>query len=260
MSALAEVLPDLSAESADLEVRVAGLAPADWERPTPAPGWSIAHQIAHLAWTDQMALLSIDDPAQLRELGRRALGDGVNYVDQVAAEGAHQPPQQLLDRWRAGRSELATKLAAVPDDRKLDWFGPPMSATSMATARLMETWAHGHDVADALGQSVPVTARLRHIARLAVRTRDFAYVLHDLPVPSEQFRVELTGPGAVVWVYGPEDARQRVTGSALDFCLLAAQRRHRDDVDLVATGADAQRWLGIIQMFAGPPGAGRERR
>ena len=34
---------------------------------------------------------------------------------------------------------------------------------------------------------------------------------------------------------------------------------HRDDTDLVADGADADRWLDIAQAFAGPPGAGRRR-
>ena len=57
---------------------------------------------------------------------------------------------------------------------------------------------------------------------------------------------------------GPEDAAQRVTGTALEFCLRATQRRHRDDLGLVAAGAQANEWLDIVQAFAGPPGAGRE--
>ena len=65
----------------------------------------------------------------------------------------------------------------MADGRKLPWFGPPMSAASMATARLMETWAHGLDVADALGVHRPATARLRSIAHIGVRTRDFAFVV-----------------------------------------------------------------------------------
>src|SRR3712207_7363650 len=35
---------------------------ADFSRPTPAPGWTIAHQIAHLAWTDWIALTAVTDP------------------------------------------------------------------------------------------------------------------------------------------------------------------------------------------------------
>lgn len=254
MSALLPVLADLAAESAELDARVTGLADDDWRRPTPAIGWTVAHQIAHLAWTDQMALLSIEDPSRLPEIGRVA----ADYLDQVAAKGAAQPPAALLASWRAGRARLAQRLETVADGRKLAWFGPPMSATSMATARLMETWAHGLDVADALGQTVRPTNRLRQVARLAVRTRDFAFRLHDEAEPETEFRVSLTAPDGSAWTFGPEDAEQSVTGSALDLCLLAAQRRHRDDVRLIAIGPQAQRWLEIMQMFAGPPGAGRE--
>lgn len=61
-------------------------------------------------------------------------------------------------------------------------------------------------------------------------------------------------------MYGPEDAAQRVTGPALDFCLLVTQRAHRADLAVRAEGADADRWLDIAQAFAGPAGPGRERK
>jgi uncharacterized protein (TIGR03084 family) len=63
-----------------------------------------------------------------------------------------------------------------------------------------------------------------------------------------------------LWTYGPEDAEQRATGPALDFCLLATRRRHRADLALRAEGKDADQWLDIAQAFAGAPGTGREPR
>jgi len=66
----------------------------------------------------------------------------------------------------------------------------------MATARLMETWAHGLDVADALGVKRPATERLRSIAHIGVRTRDYAFVINDLAPPNEPFLVELHDPAA----------------------------------------------------------------
>ena len=96
-----------------------------------------------------------------------------------------------------------------------------------------------------------------HVARLGVRARDFAFTAHGLAPPAEEFRIELSAPDGQVWAWGPEDAAQRVTGPALDFCLLVTQRRHRDDLGLVARGPDADRWLSIAQVFAGPPGPGR---
>jgi uncharacterized protein (TIGR03084 family) len=253
-----EVLADLWAESAELDRLVGGLAAGEWAQATPAEGWTIAHQIGHLAWTDEAARLAAAEPEGFAELLERGAANPTGYVDDAAAEGAALPPDQLLVYWRETRADLAEALKAVPAGEKIPWFGPPMSATSMATARLMETWAHGQDVADALGVRRPPSNRLRHVAHLAVRTRGFAYMLHGRTAPDVEIRVELTGPDGDVWAWGPEEAAQRVSGPALDFCLLATQRRHRDDLDLVAEGADADEWLGIVQAFAGMPGTGRQ--
>jgi uncharacterized protein (TIGR03084 family) len=254
---LADLLADLAAEGAALDAVVAGLEDTAWLAPTPAEGWTVAHQIAHLAWTDEQALLASTDPAGFSSAVAAAAPRLAALVDDSAAAGATERPERVLDRWRAGRTELAGRLAALPDGTKLPWFGPPMSAASMATARLMETWAHGLDVADALRRPPSVSVRLRHIAHLGVRTRDFAFAQHGLPAPAEPFRVELAAPDGSTWSWGPEDAEQRVTGPALDFCLRVTQRRHRDDLALRAVGADADHWLDLAQAFAGPPGPGR---
>ncbi|WP_280244058.1 maleylpyruvate isomerase N-terminal domain-containing protein, partial [Nocardia abscessus] len=68
-------------------------------------------------------------------------------VDAGASTGAKTSRTELLARWRTTRMLLAKTLRAQPESRRLPWFGQPMSLTSMATARLMETWAHGLDVA-----------------------------------------------------------------------------------------------------------------
>ncbi|WP_067677636.1 TIGR03084 family metal-binding protein [Nocardia miyunensis] len=255
---VAALLDDLAAECADLDRIVAGLPAAQWALATPAPGWTIAHQIGHLTWTDEVATLSATDDAAFGELVRDALPRAGTFVDEAAVEAAAAPPEELLERWRRGREALAQALLAVPAGTKLSWFGPPMSPASMVSARLMETWAHGQDVADALGVTRTPTARLRTIAHIGVRTRNFAYAVHDRPIPAEDFRIELTAPDGAVWNWGPESASQRVTGPAVDFCLRVTQRRHLDDLALEATGADAREWLTIAQAFAGPAGSGRE--
>ena len=252
------VVADLAAEGAWLDGLVSDLDRRGWERPTPAKGWTVAHQIAHLAWTDDVALMAISEPDRFVDHLREVAADPTGFVDKAAENWSGQ--EDLLGTWRAGRERLAEALKKVPDGVRIAWYGPPMSATSMATARLMETWAHGLDVADALGVPVRPTRRLRNVAHLAVRTRDFAYYLHDETPPAEEFRVELTGPDGETWSWGPEGAGQRVTGSADDFCRVAVQRLHRDDADVTAKGADAEHWLTIIQAFAGPPGPGRSPR
>lgn len=258
MAEITDLVADLRAEGAELDALVAPLDAADWALPTPAQGWTIAHQIAHLAWTDRCAVLAATDEAAFAELVTASWTDPTGFVDAAAEEGAAAAPAQILADWRAGREAIAEALPAVPGGTRVPWFGPPMSAASMATARIMETWAHGQDVADALGVRRTPTARLRHVAHIGVRARDFAYAVHQLPAPEAPFRVELRAPGGELWTWGPEDAAQTVTGEALDFALLATQRRHRDDTGLRATGTEADRWLSIAQAFAGAPGGGRE--
>jgi len=256
---LDEVLADLGAESAELDLLVGGLAGDGWAMPTPAEWWTIAHQIAHLAWTDEAATLAATDPPGFKVVLEQATRSPSGYVDDGAAETAMLAPDELLAYWRQNRAELVEALRQVPKGEKVLWFGPPMSPTSMATARLMETWAHGQDVWDALHLKREPTSRLKHVAHLAIRTRDFAYLLNDRTPPAAEFHVELRGPAQETWTWGPADAEQRVAGSALDFCLLATQRRHRDDTDVQAVGTEADEWLGIIQAFAGLPGKGRVR-
>jgi uncharacterized protein (TIGR03084 family) len=252
------LLEDLAAEGIALEEVLVALPPDDWALPTPAVGWTIAHQVAHLAWTDELALLAAGDPASFA--ARTAAGTPSAAVGRAAAEGAAAAPAALLDRWRTGRDRLAEALAAVPDGVRLPWIGPPMSAASMATARLMETWAHGVDVGDALGRAPSSSRRLDHVAHLGVRARAFAFAAHRLPAPPVPIRVELIRGDGTCWVDGPEDAVQRVEGPLLDFCLRVVQRRPRAALALVAVGRDADRWLDVAQAFAGDPGAGSEGR
>ncbi|MFF7637647.1 TIGR03084 family metal-binding protein [Kitasatospora sp. NPDC008050] len=261
MTDVAALWADLRDEGDELDALVADLPEDRWSTPTPAPGWTVAHQIAHLAWTDDWTLRSVRDPAGFHPAATELLAGPSEFegiVDHGAAIGAALRPAELLARWRLGRREVLAALAEVSSDTRLPWFGPPMKAPSMATARIMETWAHGDDVAQALGVERKPTARLRHIAHLGVRTLGFAFSAHGLAVPSEPVRVELTGPDGEEWSWGPAGAADRIAGPALDFCLLVAQRRHPDDLALRVTGPVATAWVPIAQVFAGPPGTGRE--
>jgi uncharacterized protein (TIGR03084 family) len=256
---LAQVLADLAAEGARLDALVADLDDAGWHTSTAAPGWDVATQVAHLTWTDDVALKAATDKDAWDDVVLGAIADPEGFVDQEALAIA-RTEADLLGRWRTGRTDLRAVLAAYPSGQKMPWFGPPMSATSMATARLMETWAHSLDVHEGLGAPVEDTDRIRHVAHLGVRTRDFAFGVHGFDAPAEEFRIDLVSPSDDVWSWGPENAAQTLTGSAGDFCRLVTQRLHRSDTDLVATGPDVDRWLDIAQAFAGQPGEGRAPR
>lgn len=248
---------DLAAESADLYELLSVLAEPQWALPTPAAGWTVRDQVVHLAWADDAAVLAATEPGRFRAAADADMAAGMDFPDRIVAAHRGLSGAEAFG-WlqRARRGYLGT-FAALEPSTPLPWYGPAMSAASSVTARLMETWAHGLDVADALGVVREPTARIRHVAHIGVRTRDFAFVNNGLEPPVEEFRVDLTGPDGDVWSWGPEGASQSVRGPAYDFCELVTQRRHRDDLALRATGPDAERWLTIAQAFAGPAGGGR---
>ncbi|RZS43670.1 uncharacterized protein (TIGR03084 family) [Herbihabitans rhizosphaerae] len=260
MVALSALLQDLHDESAELDALVEPLSATQWAAPTPAEGWTIAHQVAHLAWTDDRAILAATDEVGFQQEIQEFAASGAfdKVVDNAADDGAKATPDRLLERWRTGRRQLAEALAALPEAATVPWYGPPMRPASMVTARIMETWAHSLDVADALGVTKLPTNRIKHVAHIGVRTRDFAFNVHGLTPPAEPFRVELTAPDGEVWTWGPDDAAERVTGPAIDFCHVVTQRRNRADTALETVGTQANQWLDIAQAFAGPPGPGRE--
>lgn len=254
---LADLLTDLVAETREVSDLVTVLPEADWELPTPAPGWAIRDQISHLAFFDQAAVLAMTQPDQFRAEAAALLASGDDFPDRLALRYRSMPSTRLSTWFREARADLV-QVADGRDPRdRTPWYGPDMSVASMLTARLMETWAHGQDIADALGAVREPTVRLRHIAHLGVSTFAFAHRLRDLDPPSTAVRIELTAPDGSGWDWGPPGAADRVTGPALDFCLVVTQRRHVADTDLDVAGPVATRWMTIAQAFAGAPGPGR---
>ncbi|MCU1589026.1 MAG: uncharacterized protein JWP11_282 [Frankiales bacterium] len=235
------------------------MAPADLSTATPADGWDVRDSISHLAGTDVEATLSMTDPdafvGKLPQVG----ADIDGFLTRQITDRRGLARGEFVEQWQAGFDALLAAFEKVDPSAKLPWYGPPMSPASFATARLMEYWAHGQDIADGLGVTRTPTARLRHICHIGYRTRGFSYVNRGLTPPADDVRLELTAPDGTTWTYGGEGSSDRVTGSALDFCLLVTQRRHRAEVDLTATGG-AEEWLAIAQAYAGPPGPGRAKR
>lgn len=257
MALIEQLIADLDAESASLDEIVTDLPAAAWARPTPAEGWSIARQIGHLCWTDMVATIAATDADAFTSVLTDAWSDPLGFVDAEAEAMARYEPAEILRQWREWRRKLSEALAAVPAGTQIPWFGPPMSAASMATARLMETWAHGLDVAEALGVHREPTDRIKSVAHLGVRTRNFAYLVNQLEPPAGEFRIEVTAPSGELWTWGPEDSPNTVRGSAIDFCMLITQRRAPEDLALEVIGDDARTWVSIAQCFAGPPGGKR---
>jgi uncharacterized protein (TIGR03084 family) len=253
---LGALVADLAAESADLYEVLSMLAEPEWARETPARGWTIRDQATHLAHFDEAAVLSATDPDRFRADADALLALGGDLGEVVAERYRELSGVEAFAWLQRARHAYLNAFVVLDPSAALPWFGPDMSAASSVTARLMETWAHGQDVADTLGVVRAPTARLRHVAHLGVRTLGWSFSVHGRPVPDVPVRVELTGPLGEQWTWGPEDAADAVRGPAEDFCLVVTQRRHRSDTALQATGPVADAWLDLAQAFAGPPGPG----
>jgi uncharacterized protein (TIGR03084 family) len=252
-----ELLADLRAETAELQAMLRPLAPADWDRDTPAAGWAVRDQISHLAWFDDAATTAVTDPDGFRASLPALFARGEGALDELVAAARSLSAAQVHEWFDTARARSLAAFEALDPKARVPWYGPDMSAASFVTARLMETWAHGQDVADALGIERVPTTRLRHIAQIGVRALPYGFVVRGLPVPSDPVRVELKLPDGTPWTAGPEGAPNVVRGPALDFCLVVAQRSHVADTTLEVSGPAAAAWMSVAQVFAGPAGRGR---
>lgn len=257
MTTAASVRSDLLAEQEALDAIVAGFTGDQWELPTPSDRWSVRDQIGHLTFFDQTAAWAITDEDRFR-----ASLDGLSAVFEPDAtpetmdrltlgDFREMAPSELLAAWRANRRRLADAAATLDDDTRVIWYGPSMGAKSFLTARLMECWAHGQHIVDAVGAERVATDRLQHIAQLGVITRKWTYLNRGEDVPAPPVRVELAAPSGDTWTFGPDDAEQRIVGDAEDFCLVVTQCRHVDATGLSVTGDDAHDWMTKAQAFAG---------
>jgi uncharacterized protein (TIGR03084 family) len=249
------ICKDLNDEYQALDAIVAGLDGAGWETKTSFFEWTVKDEIAHIAFFDGTAKLSATEPEAFKEHVKALFSGQAEAMEQLNVLKKMAYPD-LLQYWREERTALVNALSLLGQKDRLPWYGPPMSAVSFATARLMETWAHGQDVVDAVGVSRPATDRLYHIAYLGNITFGWSFANRQMEVPPVPVRVELTSPSGELWTWGPENAKDIIRGSALGFCLVVTQRRHYADTDLVITGDAAEKWMSMAQCFAGPPEMG----
>jgi uncharacterized protein (TIGR03084 family) len=246
---------DLLAEYQDLFTLCQTLDEQQWQSPTRFYGWTPWDEIAHLAFFDHTALVSCQDPPRFREeakaLGSR-MAQGESISGFARSHYGHMGPAALLDFWQQNFSTLIDALSKKSAETRLDWYGPPMSLRSFATARMMETWAHGQDIWDLAARKRPATQRLKHIAHLGFVTYGWSFVNRKQPAPPTPAALALTGPDNELWTWGDVTGPDLVRGRASDFCLVVTQRRNYRDTDLQVTPGAMSQWMQIAQCFAGP--------
>ena len=245
------MIADLASEQDSLDLVVADIDEATWQLATDSPGWTIADQISHLQFFDERAALAMNDPAAFGVDRQHLISSAPR--DLSVELGRQVSAGELLDAWRQSRRALIEAATKVDPTVRVPWYGPSMAVKSFLTARLMECWAHGHDIAEAVGVQRLPSVRLKHVAHIGVGARAFSLLINQLPEDSRSIRVELTAPGGELWTWGDETSDQRVLGDALDFCLVVTQRRALSDSQLTVVGDSATTWMRIAQAFAGAP-------
>jgi uncharacterized protein (TIGR03084 family) len=268
MATLPELLGDLETEFSEARGLVAQLDPQapSWDLATPAAGWAVRDQVSHLAFFDDAGRQAMAEPEAFAEEAELAMAQVGDPMQVHLARGRAMDGGELLAWWDGAHRGMMEEFSVTDPTERIPWYGPPMGIMSFASARLMETWAHGQDIADALGSTRVPTDRLRHVAHLGVRARPFTYLVRGLDVPDGRIIVALAAPSGEVWRWEvgasePDDgASATIEGSALDFCLVVTQRRNVADTDLSISGERASQWMSIAQAFAGPPGPGRPPR
>jgi uncharacterized protein (TIGR03084 family) len=252
-----QICKDLEAEYNALDAIVKDLSDDTWQLKTPFFNWTIKDEISHIAYFDRAAYYSATDQDAFQKDMEEMLDGFVDYSKmhkKVNSVGGQMPTQELLSWWRENRKKLLEAYISLSPKERLPWYGPSMSAKSSATARLMETWAHGQDIIDALKITRAATDRLRHIAHIGVNTFQWSFKNRQQTAPDKPIYVALNGPSGETWEWGPTDAENHVVGDAHDFCLVVTQRRNIADVTSVTTKGDiANQWMQIAQAFAGPP-------
>ena len=244
------LLDALAREQTGLQTELGNLATDEWFRPTPAKGWDVRDTVAHLADIDEIAIDTCT-------AGPRPLND---FAAQFASpedttlwgvlRGRRRSGREVLTWWEDTSSRERDVLAGVDAAMRIPW-GIGMRRQSLVTARLMETWAHGLDVREAVGLPVVDSDRLRHVAWLGYRALPYAFSFAGRERPPGELRVEVTSPsGDEIWEYGPADAPNRITGPAGELCRLFAHRISRDEArGLAAEGDGAVAALEVARAF-----------
>jgi uncharacterized protein (TIGR03084 family) len=248
------VVGALAMQHAELSGLLNGLGEPDWRAPTRCEGWDVADVVLHLAQTDEMAIASATGrfAAVVAELTHGI--EPAGSVDEGAALMIERdrglPGTDLLVRWSSGAARLLDVLNDMDLSTRVTWVAGELSARTLATTRLAETWIHSGDVADAIGLTLPATDRLRPIARLAWRTLPYAFASVGRTM-SGPVAFRLTSPRGEAWDFLPDEpAVTTIRGAATDLCAVAARRIDASSTSLHGEGPDSNDVLALMRTYA----------
>jgi uncharacterized protein (TIGR03084 family) len=247
-----EIVEALAEQHAELDGIISRLNEAQWATPTPAcPGWTVADVVLHMAQTDEATSMSAAGLNNAPFASARG-SDGPDVDVAAAAAVANQrggSTGELYARWKKAADDSRDALAACDPSARVQWATGELAARTLATTRLAECWIHTGDVADPLGIERQPGARLWHIARLAWRTLPYAFKSAGKELAGP-VALHLKAPNASNWDFDEGGAATTVSGSALEFCLIAGRRRAPEATAVTASGPDAEAVLALVRTYA----------
>ena len=252
-TALLEACRDLREEGDALYDLLRDMDTGYWTQTSTFKRWTVWDVIAHLHFSDHLALTSLHSADAFRALLGKLGKLGMHaYIEDWLGD-THVTGPQLLERWRNMFLDLCGQLAQADPEERFAWAGPGMRARMFATARQMETWAHGWEIYDLMNVPRTHTDRLKNIAEIGVRTYGWTFTNRQLEVPEPTPYVALSAPQGGEWRWNNEQSDNYVRGDAVAFCQVVTQVRNIADTDLDVVGDNATAWMAIAQCFAGPP-------
>jgi len=253
LTALKQQVNDLRAEGAELATKLAELNTDDWHRQTTFKNWTVWDVVAHLHLSDHMGTTSLEGEAPFRALMQSMRDHRGPMADFARRWVGDLSGSELLPRWQSLLGNLCDQLENTDPAKRLPWAGPSMKPRMFATARQMETWAHGWEIWDLFGGIRPASDRIYNVATIGVRTFGWTFSNRGAELPGPAPRVELMSPSGQLWTWNDDNAHDCVRGSAVEFCQVVTQVRNVADTSLTVDGPIARQWMAIAQCFAGPP-------
>ncbi len=248
------IVTDLIAEQARVDVLVSSFTDEDWDRPAAHTEWTFKDELLHITAFDYAAIQMMEGNAENVQVFADPFFQH-NEIHQVL-RFRHLPGAEVLDRWRRIRSRMDVMMLDKNPKDRVPWApGLPMAARSLASARLMELWAHSVDLTDALGLEPEVRDRISATLFLSWQARPNAYRINGFELPDTPLFLEITLPSGAMWTKGDPEAANRISGTAKDWALVAVRRRNWMDTDLQVEGDEARRYATVVQAFAGEAAA-----
>lgn len=247
------VLVALVDQQSELSGVLADMTEGDWTMPSRCAGWSVSDVVLHLAQTNELALASLRGTfaEATATLGGGVTGSTVDEtVDDMVVNERGRPNDMVFERWQTSAEALRSEFESFDLSQRVRWVAGELSARTLATTRLAETWIHTGDVAEALGVALVPADRLRHIARLAWRTLPYAFARAGRSLTGP-VSFELRGPLGDHWSFVPKpDPLTTIRGDADDLCLVAARRVEPCDTSLEGEGPDAAAVFELVRTYA----------